>query len=116
MKSHPNTAALGGRIAPQIGSRTLVGWRLRFLENPEQRSTDPISVLWLTGHRRLVNRAMFEEVGGYEPRLRFTEDFDLCQRLRAGGYEIFHLPELAADSYEVPTIDLFARKTLRHSW
>ena len=115
MESHPNTAAIGGPIAPQIGSRTLVGWRLRFLENPEQRSTGPISVSWLTGHAILVNRAMFNEVGGYEPSLRFTEDFDLCRRLRAKGYEILHLPELAANSYEVPTIDLFARKTLRHS-
>ena len=81
-------------------------------ENPEQRSTGPISVSWLTGHAILVNRAMFNEVGGYEPSLRFTEDFDLCRRLRAKGYVILHLPELAANSYEVPTIDLFARKTL----
>jgi GT2 family glycosyltransferase len=116
MESHPAAAVLGGPIAPRVGSPRLRRWRMRFLENPEQRTPEERQVTWVTGHATLVRRAMFEEVGGFDPRYRQSgEDHELCERLRALGYQIYHVPQLVADSYEVPSIDLFARKILRHS-
>jgi cellulose synthase/poly-beta-1,6-N-acetylglucosamine synthase-like glycosyltransferase len=115
MDSHPSTGAVGGVIVPTLGSQLLRRWRLRFLENPEQRTKEQRRVTWLTGHATLIRRSAFEAIGGYDPRRRFTEDHELCGRLRARGYEIHHLPTLVAESYEFPSIDLFARKALRHS-
>lgn len=115
MESNPRTAAVGGPIVPRVGPRLLRSWRMRFLENAEQRGAAERKVTWLTGHATLVRRAMFEEVGGFHLGYRKSgEDHELSRQLRARGYEIYHLPQLTADSYEIPSIDLYARKVLRH--
>jgi cellulose synthase/poly-beta-1,6-N-acetylglucosamine synthase-like glycosyltransferase len=116
MESHPAGAVVGGAIIPQVGSHLLRRWRMRFLENPEQRTAEERKVTWVTGHATLVRRAMFEEVGGFDARYgQSGEDSELCTRFRASGYEVHHVPELVAESYEIPSIDLFARKSLRNS-
>ena len=116
MESHPTAAVVAGAIVPQAGSPLLRRWRMHFLENPEQRTPEERQVTWVTGHATLVRRAIFEEIGGFDPRYRQSgEDHELCERLRLLGYQIYHVPQLVADSYEFPSIDLFARKILRHS-
>lgn len=116
IQNHEGVGALGGPIVPRVGPELLRRWRLRFLENPEQRAREQREVTWLTGHAVLVPRGIFEAIGGFDVRYtRAAEDHDLCVRLRALGHRSYHLPELASDSYENPSIDLFARKLLRHS-
>ena len=116
MESHPAAAVLGGAIVPQVGPHLFRRWRLRFLENPAQRPREQRELTWVAGHATLIRRPMFAEVGGFDPRHRVSaEEYELCTRLRARGCRMYHLPELVADSYETPSIDLFARKTLRNS-
>jgi GT2 family glycosyltransferase len=113
MHSQESIGAVGGPIVPQVGPRILRNWRLRFLENPEQRAHERREVSWLTGHALLVSRRHFEDVGGFDTSYRAEEDHDLAVRLRADGHSIYHLPDLTSDSYERASIDLFARKLLR---
>ena len=58
MDSHPTAAVVGGAIVPQVGSPLLRRWRMRFLENPEQRAPEERQVTWVTGHATLVRRAV----------------------------------------------------------
>ena len=116
MESHPRAAVVGGAIVPQVGPHLFRRWRLRFLENPAQRPSEELELTWVAGHATLMRRRMFAEVGGFDPRHRVSaEEYELCTRLKARGYCVYHLPQLVADSYETPSIDLFARKTLRNS-
>jgi N-acetylglucosaminyl-diphospho-decaprenol L-rhamnosyltransferase len=114
MQAHPSAGVVGGPVSPVVGPDLLRRWRLRFLENPEQRSGEACRVTWVTAHAMLVRRAAFDAVGGFDARFRITtEDFDFCRRVSGNGWEVHHLPTFAADSFEVPSIDLFARKSLR---
>jgi cellulose synthase/poly-beta-1,6-N-acetylglucosamine synthase-like glycosyltransferase len=116
MESQPATGVVGGPIVPVVGSLVLRRWRLRFLENPEQRVNREQPVTWLTAHAYLVRRAAYDAVGGFEERYTTTgEDYEFCQAVLGAGYRVFHLPRFAAHSYEAPSIELFARKCLRHS-
>ncbi len=46
-----------------------------------------VVVPWLSGAMQLVRRPAFEEVGGYDRSLRFTnEDLDFCLKLRRRGH------------------------------
>lgn len=48
----------------------------------------------VTGACALIRRALFDEVGGFDPRfVNGHEDFDLCLRLRRLGYEVHYCHE-----------------------
>ncbi len=50
-------------------------------------------VEWLIGAALLVRRAAFEEIGGFDERLfMYSEDADLCARLRDRGYTLRYEP------------------------
>lgn len=40
-----------------------------------------------------IRKKVFEEVGGFDPTLRLSEDFDLCYKLILKGYSNIFLPE-----------------------
>lgn len=117
MEANPAVAAVSGAIVPRIGNAVIRRWRLQHIETKVHRIdlAAPVEVQWIVGHVMFVRRIAFEEVGGFDARYRRAgDDPDLCNRLRAAGHKIYHLPTLSADSYEPATLDAMARKCVRN--
>ena len=51
----------------------------------------------------MVRRTVFEEVGGFDEKLRNFDDYDFCLRLRESGYKIIYTPYTKLYHYESPT-------------
>jgi hypothetical protein len=67
-----------------------------------------------SGHL-IMTRALFAELGGFDPKLRTGEDFDLCRRGRAAGGTIQDDRALEAVHLGFPkTLPSFARRELWH--
>lgn len=79
--------ALDGRGRPQdLGPAYRVHY-LRATRAAARGDTAGAVVPWLSGAFQLVRRSAFEEVGGYDRSLRFTnEDLDFCLKLRRRGH------------------------------
>lgn len=74
---------------------------------------------WLGGnaviHPSVMMRSTaFDAVGGYDERLRRTEDYDLFLRMIAAGVEIVTLPEVLV-AYRLSGDD-YRRRTVRARW
>jgi len=53
----------------------------------------PVEVDWVVGAALLLRRAAYEQVGGFdEIFFMYSEELDLCRRLKAAGWRIAHLP------------------------
>lgn len=63
-------------------------WVQRAYDRLRRRPAGRISVKWLGSGNLLVRRSVFFEVGGFDTSLTTCEDVDLCQRIRARGYDI----------------------------
>jgi GT2 family glycosyltransferase len=46
-----------------------------------------------------ISKSLFEEVGGFDEALRYNEDSDLCNRIRARGNKIIYNPEARVSHY-----------------
>lgn len=115
VRLHPSVAAAGPRVrypdgTPQASARAVpdvptaighaaLGWwvpdnrftrRYRGLDEDPTRSRD---VGFLSGCALALDRAAFDEVGGFDPGYRlYVEDLDLAVRLRAAGRRIVYEP------------------------
>lgn len=83
---------------------------------------------WTSGSAMFARSAAIEEVGGFDERFfLFSEETDLCWRLRRQGRRIVHLPDVTIRHYEQGHASnprlwaqsayarlQFARKNLRH--
>lgn len=50
---------------------------------------------WLMGAALVVRRELIDEVGGFDERFfLFSEEVDLCLRIRQAGWEIRHMPQV----------------------
>jgi len=86
----PATAAVGPLALDRRGRPQDLGpgyllhyWRAR-RANPAEAG---VVVPWLSGCLLVVKRAVFEEAGGFDRTLRFTnEDLDFCLKLRRRGH------------------------------
>lgn len=57
----------------------------------------PQEVEWLTGAALMVRRSAFTQLGGFDERLfMYSEDTDLCERLRRAGYRLRYEPGVTA--------------------
>ena len=57
------------------------------------RKRSPISVQAVSGACMMVRTSLFRGIGGFNPRFfMYGEDVDLCERVRAAGYRICHVP------------------------
>jgi N-acetylglucosaminyl-diphospho-decaprenol L-rhamnosyltransferase len=89
-----------------IGARWLLSWptlrsiaqRSRILSDHVERvPSEPTEVQSLAATALLVRRTAFLDVGGFDPTyFLYGEDFDLCHRLRLGGWKLLALPEVWA--------------------
>ena len=52
---------------------------------------------WVSGACLMVRREAFEQVGGFDERFTpaYSEETDWCYRIKAGGWKIYHLTEIA---------------------
>ncbi|HLG74751.1 MAG TPA: glycosyltransferase family 2 protein [Chloroflexota bacterium] len=83
-----------------------------------QRSEDePQPVDWLVGACLLVRRSALDEVGPFDERFfMYSEEMDLCYRLKQASYEVWYVPEAEVVHHEGASSrqDLFRRNVNFH--
>ncbi len=97
----PNVNWLTGAVAHfQSNSRVAVVWPINAAPPNSSRVTKSYFQLWrafmedrragtvLPGGNSLVLKRVFDEVGGFDVRLQFGEDFDLTRKIIAAGFEV----------------------------
>jgi len=63
----------------------------------------------------LISRSVFNKVGGFDETLQTSEDFDLCQRIGAAGYQVLAYPALSTVHLGTPqTLRTFYRQQQWH--
>ena len=92
---HMLAEALGMGRAP--GVRRVLGEReLDEREYDRERPCD-----WISGSFMLVRQAALEDVGWFDERFfLFSEETDLCWRLKRAGWEIVHMPQMTICRHE----------------
>ncbi|HLQ33552.1 MAG TPA: glycosyltransferase family 2 protein [Chloroflexota bacterium] len=78
---------------------------------------EPQQVDWLVGACLLMRRGALDEVGAFDERFfMYSEEMDLCYRLRRAGYEIWFVPEAEVLHHEAASSsqDLFRRNVNFH--
>ena len=70
-------------------------------EYPDQRrvhrdfSKLPGAIAWVVGASMVIRREMFDQVGGFDPAFfLYSEETDLCLRLRERGWGIGYIPDV----------------------
>jgi len=59
------------------------------------QASEAVQVSWVTGCGMLIRRECLEAVGGFDPDFfMYYEDADLCRRVRAAGWQVWHDPSL----------------------
>lgn len=90
----PKVAAVYGRIVQYKNEGVISRWRgrhlFKMLDVPDhsQSTTD------FATYGAMVRRSAAFSVGGYDPKLRHSEDFDLGRRLTRAGWTIIQDPAL----------------------
>lgn len=115
LDAHPTVGALGPQLvyadgAPQSTRRRFPTPLTAFFESTWLQALAPRSVLdryyardlpadqpvevdWIVGAALLLRRAAYEQVGGFdEGFFMYSEELDLCRRLRAAGWQVVHFP------------------------
>jgi GT2 family glycosyltransferase len=90
---------------------------LRRFYRSAQPDDVPQQVDWLVGACLLLRRAALDEVGGFDERFfMYSEEMDLCYRLRQAGYEIWFVPRAEVMHHEAASSsqDLFRRNVNFH--
>jgi GT2 family glycosyltransferase len=86
--------SLGRQLSEALLLRTLPGcrgWQERLLDQAayeQDRSAD-----WLVGAFLIARREALTAVGGFDERFfMYSEEADLCRRVRAAGWDVRHVP------------------------
>jgi GT2 family glycosyltransferase len=90
---------------------------LRRFYRSEAATDGPQQVDWLVGACLLVRRSALDEVGPFDERFfMYSEEMDLCYRLRQAGYEVWYVPEAEVIHHEGASSrqDLFRRNVHFH--
>lgn len=97
--SFPTLFSMGvGRLLEFLPpARPLLG---RFAHQHWVGYDKPRRVDWVTGAYLWISREVFEQVGGFDPRIfMYCEDVDLCYRVRQLGFEVRFFPEASIVHY-----------------
>jgi cellulose synthase/poly-beta-1,6-N-acetylglucosamine synthase-like glycosyltransferase len=116
LSNHPDVGVCFTRTAPDHPNRLLSRWRMRFQENKFGDVTGPAH--FATGHAVLFRREAIEKVGRYNVWLgNVSEDSDICERIRAAGWDTHFIAKSQCVSIQNNTIKEFAKKELsRNGW
>ncbi|HVA24476.1 MAG TPA: glycosyltransferase family 2 protein [Chloroflexota bacterium] len=82
-----------------------------------QPDDQPQQADWLVGACLLMRRSALDEVGFFDERFfMYSEEMDLCYRLRSAGYEVWYVPEAEVVHHEAASSsqDLFRRNVNFH--
>jgi N-acetylglucosaminyl-diphospho-decaprenol L-rhamnosyltransferase len=82
-----------------------------------QPEDEPQRVDWLVGACLLMRRAALDEVGPFDERFfMYSEEMDLCYRLRRAGWEVWYVPEAQVVHHEAASSsqDVFRRNVNFH--
>ncbi|MEM9463840.1 MAG: mycofactocin biosynthesis glycosyltransferase MftF [Actinomycetota bacterium] len=94
----PAVAAVAPRVRPTEGSSSLDRYESTFPSldlGTEPASVGPgRSVAYVPSAALVVRIAAFDEIGGFDPALRFGEDVDLIWRLVAAGHTVRYEPSV----------------------
>jgi cellulose synthase/poly-beta-1,6-N-acetylglucosamine synthase-like glycosyltransferase len=116
LSERPEVGVCYTRTVPDHPERLLSRWRMRFQEN----SFGPLtgSAHFATGHAVLFRREAIERVGRYNIRLgNVSEDSDICERIRAAGWDTHFIAQSQCVSIQNNTVTEFAKKELsRNAW
>jgi glycosyltransferase involved in cell wall biosynthesis len=96
-------AAVFGRITQPAPGNLAERWRGRHLFKVE-RAQEPRRRASLCTWGTLVRASAVQQVGGYDRRLRHTEDGELGARLLAADFEVLYNPELTVTSIAPNTL------------
>jgi cellulose synthase/poly-beta-1,6-N-acetylglucosamine synthase-like glycosyltransferase len=113
---HPDVGICFTRIIPHHPNRLLSRWRMRFQEIKFGDMTGPCQ--FAPGHAVLFRREVVEKVGRYNTRLgNVCEDSDICERIRAAGWDTHFIAQSHCVSIQNDTVTEFAKKELsRNDW
>ena len=113
---HPEVGVCFTRTVPDHPDRLLARWRMRFQETKFGDATG--SAHFAPGHAVLFRREAVEKVGRYNIRLgNVSEDSDICERIRAAGWDTHFIAQSHCVSIQNNTITEFAKKELsRNDW
>lgn len=68
------------------------------MEDFDHNKTQEVELI--TGACFIMPRALFEKIGGFDPRyFLFMEDFDLCRKVVKAGKKVIYYPEAQAQHY-----------------
>jgi cellulose synthase/poly-beta-1,6-N-acetylglucosamine synthase-like glycosyltransferase len=112
----PNVGVCYTRTVPDHPERLLSRWRMRFQENRFGPETG--WALFATGHAALFRKEAIGKVGGYNIHLgNVSEDSDICERIRAAGWDTHFIAKSQCVSIQNNTVTEFAKKELsRNGW
>ncbi len=83
-----NDALLLSKLFP--GNRYFQGMHLE--ENALDSRKEIVEVEWISGVCMLTTKRLFHQVGGFDPDyFMYTEDVDLCRRIRKNGWSVFRI-------------------------
>ena len=91
--------------------------RVRRFYLSETSDDRPQRVDWLVGACLLLRRSALDEVGGFDERFfMYSEEMELCYRLRQAGHELWYVPEAEVLHHEAASSrqDLFRRNVTFH--
>jgi hypothetical protein len=99
MDANPRWGMAGTRVLSVDGKQE----SLPATEYPAQRhvhrdfSKLPGKIAWILGASMIVRRELYEKLGGFDPIFFpiYSEETDLCLRMREIGFEIGYIPEVA---------------------
>jgi glycosyltransferase involved in cell wall biosynthesis len=73
------------------------------------------SVSYIPSGTLFLARSVFSKLGGFDPSIQTSEDFEFCQRVKAAGYQVLGFAELSTLHLGTPqTIAAFYRKQRWH--
>ena len=96
-------------------------WTDEVIRDPALYET-PRSADWVSGACVLVRRSVLDVIGGWdESFFLYSEDTDLCRRVRSAGYEVLFEPETSAvhiggqSSPRASLLPMLARSRIRYA-
>ncbi|PVY79090.1 hypothetical protein C8D92_101296 [Tamilnaduibacter salinus] len=87
--------AIVNAVSAALSDKDVASWELRQSPYEHPKYVDPVTlqVNWSSHACILIERKVYLEVGGYEPRIfMYGEDVELSYRFRRAGYQLKYLP------------------------